>query len=214
MKKSIIVFLFNLTVILSSKGQLNPIQNLYWHHTYEYPNNCYVLSWEKPDSSLTDTLIGYNIYRDDSLYTFTTDLNHSCDPCDGIPGQPFCDFIKVGGFYMHVTAVYNNESHDESIYNDSAECYGKANGIKNTSTINALAILNIIQDNSAIRIDLNQPIAKGALIMTNVIGQTIFIISIDNQKSIEIDKSNFNSGLYFLNIKTNKVNLNRKILIK
>lgn len=215
MKKTYILLFLTLTVICATKGQVNPINNLKWDHTYEYPNNCFNLSWTEPDSSLTDTLVGYNIYRDNNLYTFTTDLYHGCNPCVGVVGQAFCDFLsfQMGQFYIHVTAVYNH-NHIESIYTDSIYNEGIAIGIKDVSPNDALKISTIIQEKSSILVELNQSVENGTLIITTITGQIKTINLLKNQKKIEIDISDYNMGIYIITLKTNKENLSCKILIK
>ena len=219
MKKPTIIICLTILFGLTVKGQLNPIKNLQWSHGYEEPMNCFVLSWSKPDSSLTDTLIGYNIYRDDSLYTFTNDLFHSCNPCIGIVGEPFCDFLNFpintysGQFYIHVTAVYNY-NHIESIYNDSIYNGGIYIGIKELYPYKALKVSTIIQDKSTIKIELNQIVENGTLIISSITGQIKRIITLKNQKNINISILNFNTGIYLLSLRASKENISCKMIIK
>jgi hypothetical protein len=215
MKKFYSVLFFNLLFVFSSMAQLNPIRNMVWTHTYEMPNNCFSLNWTEPVLSSNDTLIGYNIYRDQILYTFTTETYHDCNPCIGIPNQPFCSFMNynMGEFYMHVTAVYNY-NHVESIYTDSVNFGGIAIKIKEVSNNDKLKILAVTQKNTTLRIELNQSNENGELMITNLLGQTFNAIPLNNQKNIEINISNYISGIYFLNLKTNKDYLTRKVIIK
>lgn len=97
------------------KAQYNPIQNLSWSHGYDYPHNCFSLSWTAPELS-NDSLIGYNIYRNDSLYLFTSETAFVCNPCIGMPETDFCNFIWFNideGFTICVKAVYEGNIESE-----------------------------------------------------------------------------------------------------
>jgi len=219
MKKTYILLLLNLIVILPTLGQINPINNLSWQHTYEYPNNCFSLYWSEPDLSLTDTLVGYNIYRDDRLYSFTNDLQHNCNPCFGIADESFCDFLDFPGkdrnfqFYIHVTAVYNH-NHIESIYTESSFNGGIYVGIKDLFSNKALKVSTFIQEKSSMKVEFNQIVENGTLIITTLTGQIARILPLKNQNSIDIGISNYNTGIYFLLVKTSKEYLACKILLK
>jgi hypothetical protein len=214
MKNIFLIVILNVVIVITAMGQLNPIKNFYFNHTYDMPNNCFYLSWSKPDTSLTDTLVGYNIYHDDSLFTFTTELYHSCNPCIGAPIVPFCNFINynMGMFYVHVTAVYNSNSL-ESTYNDSADFGGYWIGISEIQSP-VLTISNVVQKSSLLKIELNKNVENGELIITNILGQTIKIIQLNDQNIITISTFNYTTGLYFLKLLTNENNLTKKILIE
>jgi hypothetical protein len=216
MKKTTIFFCLSLLVSLTVQGQLNPIKNLHWTHTYLNPMNCFNLSWSKPDSSLTDTLLGYKIYRDDSLYIFTTDLYHECDPCIGAPDSifPFCDFLSYNGgfgFSIHVTALYDHND-IESIYDTIIYDGGYMVGIKNISN-KELNVSNIFQNNSSMTIELNQTIDSGLLLISNCLGQETEKIFLQ-QGQQEITFNSPVSGFYLLSLRTSKGNIVRKIVIK
>ena len=219
MKKTIIIFCLTLLIGVSVKGQLNPVKNLQWSHWYVTPMNCFELKWDKPDTSLSDTLIGYNIYRDDSLYMFTTDIDHGCNPCIGASIVPFCDFLNytghsfIGQFYIHVTAVYKHNS-VESAFTDSIFNAGITIGINEKTTTESLAISKLSQENSSIMIELNNTVECGNITISNLLGQIVSTNKLINQKNIKIGISNISSGLYLINLKTNKANITQKILIK
>ena len=216
MKKTTIIFCLTFLIGLSVKGQFNPIKNLKWSMTYVMPATCFTLKWSKPDTSLTDTLIGYNIYRNDSLYIFTTDTLHSCiAPCIGGQAEQFCGFINYipYQFYLHVTAVYN-QSHIESAYNDSAFCGGYLVGINENLVNETTTISNITQANTSILIEMNNPVVNGEVIISNLLGQEVTVTALKNQRIAEIDISNLSSGLYLLNLRNDRIYLTRKILIK
>jgi hypothetical protein len=158
------------------------------------------------------------MYRDDSLYMFTTDLYYSCNPCIGAPIVPFCDFLNytghsfIGQFFIHVTAVYNHNN-IESIFTDSIFNYGIALEIKEKSGSMILSISNIMQDNSFITFEVSNPIESGLLTISDLLGDIKINAVLKNQEIIKIDISKINSGFYLQNLKTNKTNLTKKILI-
>jgi len=109
-KLIITVLMLNSTLI--SIGQINPINNLFFQQTYWYENyncpsfNCFELSWTAPDI-LTDTLLGYTIYRDNDFWIFTEETNVTCSgysPCE------YNDFYDSLPFWTTVKAVYNSDS--------------------------------------------------------------------------------------------------------
>jgi hypothetical protein len=122
-KIKIILTSLALTISLSSSAQLNPIKDLFFSIWYNCPYTFFFLSWTKPDASLTDTLVGYNIYINNNLYRFYTDTiaAHNVPQDTTLGGDKF--LIYATQTYIHVTAVYNSK-HIESTYNDSAFCGG------------------------------------------------------------------------------------------
>ena len=196
---------------LTCFGQLNPIKNLTFSKWYVNPHNCYDLSWTKPDSSLTDILIGYNVYRNDSLYKFTTLTYQHCVPCIGDTNVTECVFMSYSSpsFYIHVTAVYNS-SHIESIYNDSAHFLGMTTGT------------NEAKDKFSYSISPN-PFASSTNLTSNLVDLTVTIYNLcgqpvkqvkTNSKQTVINRDNLPSGLYFLRVtKDNKTVASDKLVI-
>lgn len=192
MKKFVFTTLTILAVI-QVFGQLNPVKNLIWTHEYEMPNNCFSLSWSEPDTSLVDTLVGYNIYRDSSLYRFTTERQFSCNPCIGVTYSDFCDFIFFNngyGFEIIVKAVYNGDE-QESGYTESAFCNGILIGIKESDKVE----LNIFPNPTSGKVKVEmEGVSKiliyneEGLLITEVIGKS------------EIDLNPYPLGVYFLKI--------------
>jgi hypothetical protein len=216
--KKIIIFCLIILTGLTVKAQLNPVNNLYWSTDFSQSDQsmCDTLSWNKPAQSLTDTLIGYNIYQNNILYEFTTDTLHTCHGCLYDFSSSFCFFIGYSGhqdFYIHVTAVYNL-SHTESDYNDSI--YWNFNmwpiGIKEMINTNS-TISSIIQSNSSIMIKFTQSVNNGTLILSNYLGQKIYEMNFKKEEN-EINFNSPDSGLYFLSLMTNKDKIVRKIIIK
>jgi hypothetical protein len=219
MKKTILILTLNVIVTFTLFGQVNPIRNLNWALSFAPITQamcCDSLSWNEPIPSLTDTLVGYNIYQSNHLFEFTIDTLNFCNPCTGETSSTFCNFMNYigpGYWYIHVTAVYN-QAHIESTYNDSIYWnFGMwPIGIKEIANVD-FNISNIIQDHSSTLIELNQAIDSGMLLISNCLGQeTMKIILHEGQQEI-----NFNSpdpGFYLLSLKTNKGNIVRKIIIK
>jgi hypothetical protein len=215
MKKIILILFVNLVLCFSVKAQLNPVNNMIFGHTYETPYNCFYLSWDEPVVSFTDTLTGYNIYHDDSLFMFTTERFHSCSPCIGQPYNAFCDFIdyNMGNFYIHVTAVYNI-MHQESAYNDSIDFGGIVINVSEIPGNDPLTITGFSQRNSSLMIELNQVVEAGELHLENLMGQTTGTTRLKNQKYIEISTSGTKPGIYLIHLQTVKQNLTKVIFIK
>lgn len=202
MKKIVLICILNILVVVAY-GQLNPIKNLQFSHFYQFPNNCYSLSWSPPDSSLTDTLIGYNIFRDDSLYSFTTSTAHYCDPCIGDTNSSFCDFIMFnnGWFYIHVTAVYNL-SHSESLYNDSADFGGIVIGLNElNSKFSASISPNPFSTETIFK--TNQNLKNASMIIYNSLGKEVRQLRNINQQTTTIFRKNLPRGLYFIRLTEN-----------
>jgi len=199
MKKLFLLCIITLSC-LYSKGQLNPIKDLNFSHSYQEPYNCWELWWTQPDSSLTDTLIGYNIYRDTNLYTFTTNTIIGWNPCIGNPDTTNMSFMQynMGNFYIHVTAVYN-KSHIESLYNDSTDFGGIAIGINENLYSNKFQISpnpffqqTTLQTGNILKI--------ATLTLYNSYGQTVKQIKNISGQTITLHRDNLPSGLYFLRL--------------
>ncbi len=99
-----------------SFGQINPVQNLEWGHSYIDMQNVFELSWEEPEQP-HDELIGYNIYREEELYRFQTETSLGCNPNFGATED--CDFIMYysdgAPFTGFVAAVYEGGIESEYI---------------------------------------------------------------------------------------------------
>ncbi|MDD2636698.1 MAG: T9SS type A sorting domain-containing protein [Bacteroidales bacterium] len=214
----LIITILTLSSTLTSFGQINPINDLYYQQTYWYQNyncpgfNCFELSWSAPDSS-NDTLLGYNVYRNSDLWIFTENTDVTCSgysPCD------YTDFYDPLPFWVTVKAVYNNDSL-LSIANDSV-------------FVNDLMInINEIE-NDKISLFKN-PISIGeniSILIPNFEGEacSIQIHSLNGQliKGYEIKQVmngvvNFSTkrmtqGLYLISIQLKGRTISQKIMIK
>lgn len=104
-------------------AQIEPINNLYFNQWYDYPNTYFEMIWDVEVYS-EDTLLGFNIYRNDELYRFQTEsfLHHEAYG-DSNCSEDFLSIDCCDELWIHVTAVYNSDS-TESEYNDSIFCEG------------------------------------------------------------------------------------------
>jgi hypothetical protein len=168
------------------------------------PNNFFRLTWEPPSAS-QDTLIGYNVYREDELYRFQTEtiLNHEESGGGNCPE----DFVMYNGgqaFWIHVTAIYNS-TQLESDYIDSVYCYGFAIRIEERRQSNL--ILHPNPTTGKIKVDIKE--IKRILI----IDQTGKIIK-ENKGKKEIDLSDYPKGMYFIKVMTYQGWFIEKIILK
>ena len=216
--KKLLLFLttfFTLTVVY---GQLNPIKNLQFNCTCQpppSPANCYTLSWVTPDSSLTDTLVGYNIYRNGTLYLFTTSIGISCEPCLGDPNTTYCSFMyNPASFYIHVTAVYN-KSHIESAYNESTYNPGCGLYVGIKENINN-SVFSISPNPFSIQTTFHTDniLHNATLTVDNCFGQTVKQIKNIFGQTIILRRDNLPSGLYFIRLtQDNKIIKTDKLVI-
>ncbi len=214
-------FIFTLLLLTSSwtlLGQINPINDLYYQQTYWYQNyscpyfNCFELSWSTPDSS-NDTLLGYNVYRNNDFWIFTEETDVSCSgysPCD------HNDFYDPIPFWITVKAVYNIDSL-ESIVNDSVEVADLMINIKEINDNKVLLIKNPISIDENISLLIPNSESNNC---------TIKVYSINGQKIKELEfkqvtnsiisfsTSNMTQGLHLINIQLNGETFTKKIMIK
>lgn len=184
-------------------GQLNPVNNLEWDHWYVMPHNYFTQSWDAPDPS-DDTLVGYNIYRETELYRFQEEnsLYHieAAQNC----GEDFVAF-NDGGFYIHVTAVYNS-SCQESGYIDSAYCVGYLVGIDEQAKKNIKIYPN--PSKGTVKIESGSEINK-----IEVVNQAGKIVQISKQNNI-LYLNDLPKGKNILQVTTEKETITRKIILK
>ncbi len=208
----VILTFFLLSASLTGYSQLNPIKNLYWNHWYENPNNFYILKWSPPDTSLTDTLVGYNIYRNNILYRFYTDTiaQHIIPQDTSFGGEDFV-YTYGGAFYIHVTAVYNS-NHLESMYNDSALCYGAAVGLNDIE----MEIIRIYPNpfSTQTNLQINKELQFATIIVYNAFEYQVKQINNITGQSVIIPRDNLPDGLYFIKLtQENKIIDIKKIVI-
>lgn len=197
-----VFFLF----IIQSYGQLNPIDNLNWNHWYESPYNCYEINWEIPDTSYNDTLIGYNIYVDDTLFDFTTDNYYYCSySCiSGYPDTSGCNNIWIFcPSYVYVVAVYNS-TNIESNYTDSVYCDGTYMSNKEISYNEIKIYPNPTKGKIIIR-----PNDIKKIMVLNEFGRLLF----EKYDESEIDLSLYSKGMYIVKILTDTEVIIKKVML-
>jgi len=113
MKFLLSIFLLTLNSFLLL-SQLNPIQNLYWDHDYQWPVepfNTFLLSWDEPNES-TGILKGYNIYAHNEIWRFQEYIGAECtsiitSDCNFFDFLNAPDWIKVKAVDTPKVIVYN-----------------------------------------------------------------------------------------------------------
>ncbi len=214
----LILTVFILFSSLTFFGQINPINDLYYQQTYWYQNyncpsfNCFEISWTQPNSS-NDTLLGYNVYRNNDFWIYTEETEVACSgysPCE------HSDFYDSLPFWITVKTVYNSDS-ILSVANDSVYVNDLMIGIDEIEQ-NKIALLK-------------NPISIGdniSLLIPNSEGETcrIQVYSLSGQviKKYEIKQvmngiisfstNKLTRGIYVININLNGRIINKKILIK
>jgi hypothetical protein len=213
MKKLILAFSLNI-IVLTAFGQQNPVQNLQSTWQYINPWNCFTLSWDAPIPTATDTLIGYNVYRNDSLYTFTTNQMISCNPCIGDTSTTYCSFQSyMTSFYAHVTAVYNT-SLIESAYNDSSYWSGLlATGIQEIANRTKLLIMpNPFTTTTILHAD--KDFTDATLTVYNSLGQQVKQVRNVSGQTITLQRGNLSGGIYFIQLtQDNRIITTDKLLV-
>ena len=208
-------------LLVSSIGlfaQLNPIQNLYYHMSYQLGNtfcpsyNCFTLTWEEPIAS-NDSVIGYNIYKNQELYRFTSASEASCSgssPCS------YPDFFDGYPFWVKIKAVYNYNN-IESIANDSIPVTGVAINIDELDKTEFAVIKNPIKIGDNISL-LFPYVASDIcnLQVTSQSGQIIkqFVLKNVSNSIVNISSAQLTSGLYIIKVKLDKKTISIKLIIE
>lgn len=187
----ILVFCFSWT-----HAQLTPVSNLEFSHWYECPQNYYSLTWSC-DAAESDSLIGFNIYRNSDLYLFTTEYSLYNDPYFGEDPNGPETFLNGDDFYIHVTAVYTRDSL-ESSYTDSVHCVGLYISVNDKMIFKPQLSPNPMNDFVSIS-NLNASGKSSFLKVYNIIGEEILSTPLSQNKN-RIDCSEFESGVYLFQI--------------
>lgn len=187
--------------------QWNPPVNFTLNTGYECPNTIYYLDWEEPDLSNTPNLVGYNIYRNDTLLLSTgpntLDYTESLNPFDDWP-----EFICY-----HVSAVYENPS-GESVPTEEL-CDGWLTGIgqNKDNEININCYPNPFINGTKILFSTNKQ--KGELTIFDQTGKQIHTYQINkNMERLEIPGDDLKPGIYFYQLKTDDGISETKKMIK
>jgi Secretion system C-terminal sorting domain len=218
MKKFMFLFICELFFISEIFGQLNPIKNLVFKQQHVMFStcpgfNCIELTWNQPDISVNDNLVGYNIYRNDILWRFQTDIGFFCNEI-GCPNSND-DFLNYGGpFTIKVKAVYNY-NHIESIANGSAYFVGLSTEIKGNLFDKIFIMKNPVAKDDEICISIPDNLNEDFNIqIISILGQCINRINMNRENNIiKIKTNNFNSGIYQIILSFKNQSISRKIIV-
>ncbi|MHB8259918.1 MAG: T9SS type A sorting domain-containing protein [Bacteroidia bacterium] len=222
--KKIYVVVLALSCIYA-KAQLSLVSNLVYGDAYNYPTysgcpgyNCFKLTWSKPVLSTSDTLKGYNIYRNDVLYLFVTDTFYGCqyiNICNPTAGNWF----NIPNFWIIVKAVYNKDSLT-SVATDSVFMGGEAIGIN--KVINNKNQVSIYPNPASINLTLTLSKGEGTsnIEIYNTIGECVHRQMITSPsppskgETYTIDVSDLAEGIYNLQISTSSnLQINKRLVI-
>ena len=198
-------------------GQYNPINNLYFEQIHlcvpGCPSaNCFELSWSPPDSS-SDTLKGYNIYRNNVLWIFTNLIEVSC------MGMYPCDYPDIWDnipFWISVKAVYNNDS-IESQAVDSVYIQDILIDIKNNKIMEFTLLNNPVKPGDNISLLIPYIIPTSSVIqITSQEGQFIksYVLKSVSNSIINISTNHMSSGIYYIYLQIDNKLLTKKIIIE
>lgn len=199
-------------------GQINPINDLYYQQTYWYQNyncpcfNCFELSWTTPESS-NDTLLGYNVYRNNDFWIFTSETDVTCSgysPCD------YNNFYDSIPFWITVKAVYNSDSL-ESIANDSVYVEHIMINIEEINSNEVAVLKNPISIGENISLLIPNSEGKNCKIQIHSLNGEVLkeyeIKSVTNS-IISFSTNKIKQGLYMISIHIKGRIITTKILIK
>jgi hypothetical protein len=212
MKKALLILsvVFGQTVLY---GQINPIKNLQYEQSYLNPStcpeyNCFDLYWEAPDSSFSDTLMGYNVYKNGVFYAFIDRQDLNCS--DGIP-DCYPDWYDNYPFWVTVKSVYNSNSFT-SIANDSIKVYDIAIGIDEIKTEKHFSVLpNPILEQAILHFP--QSLKNADLKVYDYLGKEVMLHKNISGTSFKFSKDKLPNGLYFLQVEDAEITLVQKVII-
>ena len=175
-------------VILSVNCPLPPPNNL---TIIEEPPCVAHLEWDVP--APTDSLQGYNVYRDG--YKINTALITDLYYNDSLPGPE--------QYFYYVTAVYPEcEAASDTVFLV----------ITNITEIEGLGIL-IFPNPATHFVYIQSGININHIIIVNSMGLIVYNADVDN-KTVDINSSGFGKGMYFIRINTYKGIVTRKLVIQ
>jgi hypothetical protein len=208
------VLLLNISVF----AQFNPVNGLEYEQSYDYGNsfcpsyNCFYLSWGVPDIS-SETLVGYNVYRNDELYLFTESTHISCDGMGPCSSDDFYD--SSFPFWVKVKAVYNEEK-IESIANDSIYVCDLYLYIDKIESFEIELLQNPISEGENIRLYCNNPMNLYKIKVISLNGKLIKEVDLFNKVGnyLNITSEGMSGGFYIINIQTEDKIISKKLLIR
>ena len=151
-------------------------------------NNSVELKWEKPD---TEGVVHYEIYRDTELIATTEDLSFTEND------------LENGTYYYNVRPIYEN-------------CYGAIEGQEVTYTLNVdetnITDVMIYPNPTNDFVKLSTVNGQQSTVrIYNAFGMLVDEIEFDSEE-MEINLSDYNSGIYFINIKSENGTIVKKIV--
>ena len=208
MKTKLLIFAFFTTCSFYTFGQHNPVQNVTFTQSYENMNNLFELSWDEPTQPHSE-LIGYNIYRDNELYSFQTEntLYYLYSPLYGYVSNDTGAFLLYGngsGFDIHVTAVYN-PGQIESNYLQTVHSAGAALTTNNFSRGKSKIFPN--PTNGMLNVE-NKNLEK--IVLYDISGKIISEFGPVSQ----IDLSAITKGVYIIKLYSEKEIITNKLVIQ
>jgi hypothetical protein len=216
MKKILWFAIFALCCSHGLRAQLNPVDTLIFEQGYSYGSycpsyNCFNLYWTEPAAG-NDTLVGYNIYRNSELFSFTNNTNIGCMesiPCD------YMDFYNDIPFWITVKAVYNSDSLLSSVI-DSVKVFDILINAGNVPTGSIRLQKNPVLQGEPIKISL--PGMTATQCQTNIYltdGKLISHQDLNiNDGMIDISSTGLTTGMYVLQIFADGKEFTVKVIVE
>jgi hypothetical protein len=212
-------FIFTILILFSSlilTGQINPVNDLYFQQNYMNGNyncpsfNCFELSWITPESS-NDTLLGYNVYRNNYFWIFT---NETIVSCAGIAPCGYSDFYDSIPFWVTVKAIYNSDS-IISLANDSVyagDLFVNVDEIEKDK-LNLSELISIYPNpaQKEIFISVENGITIDKINIYNQLGQNV-IHQISFNGSIDV--SSLLPGIYFVEVLVGDEQIRERLILR
>ncbi|NOU48671.1 MAG: T9SS type A sorting domain-containing protein [Bacteroidales bacterium] len=217
--KTILLVIFLLVGSKTTFSQLNPIQNLQLSMTYDYPDgflcpayHCFLFTWDIPNP-LADTLLGYNLYKNNVYWFFTLTPYVEC------LGESTCEHMDIFDTlpcYYKVKAVYNYDSL-ESVANDSIYIEDIAIGINEQERNTFTVLKNPVSRGEQITLQMADNISGNYIItIASVEGQLVYESKTCNLADhvVKIRSDQLHPGLYILLLQTDNKIISSKVIIK
>ena len=213
---TILLILGSLTIY----AQVSPINNLSFRQHDNFmvqynclSSNCFSVSWNKPKSS-SDTLDGYDVYRNNILFAFTTDTVVQCwgnAPCL-YPGF----FENIFPSWVTVKAIYNKDSL-RSTANDSVYVSDIAINVKQSKKERFYVLNNPTKIGENISLFIPDNVCSKSIIKVfSQNGQLIKQYMLENILSgvLNISTYQLSRGMYIIKLQLDSKILTTKVIIE
>jgi hypothetical protein len=171
-------------------------------------------SYDHPTMNLMDNssdsslLIGYNVFRYDSLkysgVIHFRQINPSILNATAYQDIVGLDTMQIGTYMYYVTAVFNNSVNSqflcESPGSDTVTITFPAVGIPEVSGGSIMIYPNPANDVVNVKSDFN----ISRIEVLNFIGQTVYSENTVNSKLVKVNTSSLQAGVYFVKVTTSK----------